>query len=349
MKAVVFPEPGRFVVQEVPEPQVQPGQVLVRVLASMICATDMKVFTGRFAGVRYPHIPGHEWAGRVVAVGPGVDEVKVGDRVGIEVHVGCGRCQRCMEGLYNLCERYGQADHGHAHIGFTVPGGLAEYCAVPVRAVHRVPDSVSDEEAAFTDNIGVALWAVERARIQPGERVLVVGPGAIGLLALQLVRASGAGRVVLAGTRPDRLLLGEELGADAVVNVSEAADAVAAVRQAFGGAAPDAVVEFAGTGPAAELSLKSVRRGGRVVLGGSTGLGTTLNIDLSVIVRGHLEVYGSVANPRWVSARGLRLLERGVVQVKPLISHRFALHEFERAWTTYFDRSSGAVRVLLVP
>lgn len=348
MLAVTFPEIGRMEVRkDVPVPEPGPGQALIRVRSTTICATDKKIFDGRFAGVSYPHIPGHEWSGDVVRVGAGVERVSPGDRVGVEVHVGCGHCQPCLDGLYNLCENYGRPSQGHAHIGFTVPGGLAEYASVPERALHLLPPHVTYDQGAFTDNVGVALWGVERAELRPGERVLLIGPGAIGLLALQIA-ARVAGRVVLAGTREDRLKVGRSLGADATVNVREVSDPQAAVREALGGPA-DAVIEFAGSSDAASLAILAARRGGRVVLGGATGQGSRLDVELASIVRGHLDVRGSLANPHWVSRRGVALMAQGMVKVEPLITHHVPLSEFPRAWDTFFGREGGAIRVMLHP
>ena len=329
MKAVVFTEPGAFEVRDVPDPEPGPGAVLLRVRACMICATDKKILDGRFAGTRFPVIPGHEMAGEVVGTG---------ERVGVEVHVGCGACDRCREGLYNLCLNYGKRETGHAHIGFTVPGGLAEYVAVPRAALHPLPDNVSFEEGAWTDNLGVALWALERGRVASGERVVVVGSGAIGLCAAQLARALGA-HVTLVGRGP-RLALIRPF-ADRVVDEGAAAE--------LRGTA-DAVIEFAGTADAAREALLFARRGGRVVLGGATGQGVELRgVDLSTIVRGHLDVLGSVANPKRVSGRALALLGDGRVDVKPLITHRYPLARFGEAWQTFLDRRDGAIRVMLVP
>ena len=170
-----------------------------------MCGTDQKIFAGQFPGTPFPHIPGHEFAGDVAKVGPGVDEVREGDRVGVEVHVGCGRCARCLEGLYQLCLNYGRIDKGHAHIGFSVPGALAEYVAVSVKALHRLPDALSWDEGAFCDNVGIALYAIERGRLVAGERVIIIGGGAFGALAAQVARALSAARVVLLGTRSERL------------------------------------------------------------------------------------------------------------------------------------------------
>lgn len=342
MKAVVLAEPNDFAIREVPTPRLEAGQALLRVMASTICGTDQKIFAGQFPGTRFPHIPGHEFAGEVVELGPRVDDVIVGDRVGVEVHVGCGGCARCLEGQYQLCLNYGRTDKGHAHIGFTVPGGLAEYAAVSVKALHKLPAKLSFDEGAFCDNIGIALYAVERGQLRAGERVAVIGAGAFGALASQVARALGAARVVLVGTRAERI---ERLkgAADAVV------DRVELASDAAGGPI-DLVVEFAGTAEAARQAIQLARRGGRVVLAGATGPGRELSgVDLSTIVRGHLDIYGSLANPRGISGRGLELMARGAVDVKPLITHCFALSDFAEAWQTFVERREGAIRVMLHP
>jgi L-iditol 2-dehydrogenase len=287
----------------------------------------------------------------VVALGPDVDELAIGDRVGVEVHAGCGRCARCLEGLYQLCENYGRLDKGHAHIGFSVPGGLAEYVAVPVKALHRLAAGLSWDEGAFTDNIGIALYAVERGGLRAGESVAVLGPGAFGALAVQVARALGAGQVILVGTRRERMERIERLGAADQLVAVRGDEAVAQVRAASpGGRGVDLAVEFAGTPDAAREAIQMVRRGGRVVLAGATGPGRELSgVDLSTIVRGHLDIFGSLANPRGISGRGLELIARGAVDVKPLMTHRFPLGEFAEAWATFVERRDGAIRVMLHP
>ena len=337
MTAVVFDRPHEFAVRTIPTPRPAPGHVLVRVAASMICATDRKILAGRFAGTAFPHVPGHEFSGEIVALGPGDAGPPIGTRVGVEVHVGCGACDRCREGLYTLCLCYGKPEAGHAHIGFTIAGGLAQYASVPAAALHVLPDAVSLEDGAWTDNLGVALWALERGRLVRGERVAVVGPGAIGLCVAQLARALGAREVVLVG-RGERLERARAF-ADRVVE-----DAT----PLFG--TLDLVVEFAGTADAARDAIRLARRGGRVVLGGATGQGVELSgLDLSTIVRGQLDVLGSVANPKRVSGRALALLGDGTIDVHSLTTHRFPLTCFAEAWATFTERRDGAIRVMLRP
>jgi L-iditol 2-dehydrogenase len=169
MRAVVFARPGAYAIETVPVPSPRRGEALVRVRSSMVCATDQKILAGKFPATRFPHVPGHEFSGEVVVSGDGVG-LAPGARVGVEVHVGCGTCDRCREGMYTLCLNYGKRETGHAHVGFTIGGGLAEYAAVPVAALHALPGGVSFDDGAWTDNLGIALWALERGRLAAGER-----------------------------------------------------------------------------------------------------------------------------------------------------------------------------------
>ncbi len=351
MIAVVFPKPGEITLVDIPRPEAGPGQVVIKVMSTTICGTDLKMLQGEVPFVSFPHIPGHEWGGQVAEVGKGVRSVRVGDKVGVEAHVGCDNCPRCAEGLYNICLNYGQADLGHAHIGFTVPGGLAEYCAVPAKALHILPDQLDYDHGAFSDTVGIVLWAFERAGgVRGGESVAIVGPGALGLLAVQIARAMGAGQVIAVGAARDgqRLAMAMELGADTTLN-AESENPVLGVRRLTGGYGVDLVMEFAGTAAAGRAAVEMARRGGRVVLGGATSPGKTLQVDLSTIVRGHLDVYGSMANPRGITRRANALMQKGLVDVIPLITHHLPLIEFARAWKIFSDREGNAIRVMLHP
>lgn len=349
MQAVVFPSPDTIEITEVERPEPGRGEALVRVESSTICGSDVKILHGEYPATTYPHIPGHEWAGEVVAVGDGVNRLAPGDRVAAEPHVGCGECPRCLEGLYNLCEHYGDPEYGHAHIGFTTDGGLAEYVSVDTRALHVLGDGMSYDQGAFCEAAGVALWAIERAGITGGDDVVVIGPGAIGLCAVQIARHEGADHVVLTGTRESRLEPARALGADHAVNVHEVDDVVEHVVDLLGGSGPDLVVELAGTESAGRQAVELARRGGSVVLAGATSPGRQLAVDLREIVVGHKQIYGSVANPQWICERGFDMIARGQIDVDPLITHRFALSEFEDALAAFEDRDQGAFRVMLYP
>jgi len=352
MLAILFPQPEEFTLIDVPEPEAGPGELVIHVKSTTICATDFKILHGRFPGVTYPHIPGHEWGGEVVQVGSGVSGFNPGDKVGVEVHVGCGMCPRCREGLYNLCENYGHPEKGHTHIGFTIPGGLSEYCAIPAQAAYVLPGNLGFDHGAFTDTVGIALWAVERGGgVRAGENVAVVGPGALGLLAAQIAHAQGARQVIVVGVKEDRQRLGlaMKMGADQIIEADGVANPVQALRDLTSGRGVDLVIEFTGSAAAAQQSIQMSRRGGRIVHGGATGPGRRLDIDLSTIVRGHLDVYGSVANPRGISNRANELMAKGSVDITPLITHHFPLSEFPLAWEIFSERQEGVIRPMLHP
>lgn len=352
MRAVVFTEPGHFELANVPDPVSGADLVTVAVKSTTICGTDVKILHGTVPLIRFPHIPGHEFGGEIMEVGANVKGLHKGDLVGVEAHVGCGKCPRCLEGLYNLCENYGNRETGHEHIGFTVAGGLAEYCVVPAKAAHRLPEGLTINHAAFTDTLGIVLWAFERAGgINAGETVAIVGPGALGLLAVQAARALGAGRVIAVGIPADsqRLELAKRLGADDVVVAEAGQNPAQSVRELTNGKGVDLAVEFAGTSDAGRQSLEMARRGGRVVLGGATSPGRELNVDLSVIVRGHLNVFGSVANPRGISRRANVMMQKGLVDVMPLITHEMPLNEFSSAWKMFTERIGDPIRIMMHP
>jgi len=226
---------------------------------------------------------------------------------------------------------------------------MAEYCAVSIKALHRLPKNLTYDEGAFTETVGVALYAIERVKVRPGDEVLVIGPGAIGLVVTQIARAKGAGRVVLAGTRDQRLSIGKRLGEDEVVNVPKSHDPVSQIKSVFDGKGPHVVVEVAGSEAAGNLAIQAARRGGRIVLAGSTSPGRNLSVDLSLIVRGHLDIYGSVADPRGICSRGLELVSRGYVNVNPLMTGSYRLEEFGKALQAYRERREGAFRVMIHP
>lgn len=349
MQAVVFPEPDEIEIRDVDRPEPGPSDALVRVESTTICGSDLKILRGEYPATTYPHIPGHEWAGEIVEVGEAVTRFEAGDRVAAEPHVGCGECPRCMEGLYNLCEHYGEHDHGHAHIGFTTDGGLAEYVAVDTKALHAIPESMSYDQGAFCETAGVALHAIERAGISGGDDVVVIGPGAIGLAAVQIARHQGADSVILTGTRENRLAPADKMGADALVNVHEVDDVVEHVTDLLGGTGPDLVVELAGSESASRQAVEMARRGGSIVLAGSTSPGRKLSVDLREIVVGHKNIYGSVANPKWICQQGFSMIAREQIDVDPLLTHRFALEEFEDAIEAFRTREGGAFRVMLYP
>src|SRR5436305_9367441 len=254
MKAWVLGDPDQLLLREKPVPVPARAEVLVRIDAVAICATDLEIIhsgsPAKIAG-RCPFnrnfTPGHEYMGTVAALGPGVDEFAIGERVSVEIHAGCGQCKRCRQGMYTSCLNYGEPEKGHRANGFTTDGGFAEYAVNHINTLARVPDSMSDAEATLVVTAGTSMYGLtELGGLVAGEGVVVIGPGPIGLLAVAVAKAVGASPVILTGTRDRRLAIGRELGADRVINVGQE-NPVEIVKQLTGGIGADYVVECAGT------------------------------------------------------------------------------------------------------
>jgi L-iditol 2-dehydrogenase len=334
MRALVVERPGAAALQRVPRPVPGPGEVLVRVGAVGICGSDVEVLEGRRPAryVRYPIIPGHEWAGTVEAVGPGVDDIDEGATVVAEGFRACGDCARCREGRTNLCS----ADY--AETGFTHAGAFADFLCVPAQLVHRLPPGTDLNAAAVLEPAACVAQGLLEVDLVPGMTAAVVGAGTLGLLAVALLSRTSPSRLALVGTRPPRLALGRELGASETWNVRE--DQVPE-------AGFDLVFEAAGTVEGARTAIALARRGGTVVLEGISG--ESNGIDADAVVLGHLRVqgvFGASRNAwRWVT----ELFAAGLLDTQPLVSHSFPLEEHVAAFAALTDRGGSALKVQLTP
>jgi len=349
MKATVLMAPNRFEVLERPVPAVGDEDVLVRIRACGICGTDLKII---HEGM--PKMPpygefifGHEYAGEVVAIGPTVDELQVGDRVVVEAHMGCRRCENCIRGLYTACLNYGNTRRGHRANGFTTNGGLAEYALNHINTLYRIPDNVSYEEAVVVMTAGSPLFGLENAGgYFAGETVAVLGPGPIGLMAVQLAKALGATRVALTGTRDSRLALGRQLGADLTVN-SRNADPVAAVLEFTGGKGADLVVDCAAGDDTFDQCIKMAKSGGKVLLVGFYHGPVTA--DVADAVRRNLTIYTERGEGGTSVGRCLALQAAGRITAKPLVTHQFPLGRVHEAFDVLERRVGDPVKVVVQP
>src|ERR1700746_1875778 len=238
MKAWVLGGPDELFLRDKPTPVPSRAEVLVRIDAVAICATDLEIIhvgsPARIQGglpFNKNFTPGHEYMGRGAALGPDVDEFKIGERVTVEIHAGCGQCKRCRQGMYTSCLNYVRPEKGHRANGFTTDGGFAEYAVNHINTLIRVPDTMSDAEATLVVTAGTSMYGLtELGGLVAGESVVVIGPGPIGLLGVAVAKALGASPVILTGTRERRLEIGRRLGADFVVNARNE-DPVDAVRR----------------------------------------------------------------------------------------------------------------------
>lgn len=349
MRAVVMTGPGAFELQTAAVPEPGPDEVLCRIRAVAICGSDPELFSGKLAGTwppSYPFIAGHEWAGEVVAAGPLVSAFSPGDRVAGEAHCGCGKCENCLNGKYNLCLSYGDAASGHRHYGFITPGAYAQYQVYRPQALTRLPDGLTFSEGALNDTLGVALHGVELADIRPGNTVVVIGPGPIGLCAMYAAKARGAARVIVVG-RGKRLEAAARLGADAVVSIQEA-DPVQAVRQITGGLGADVVLECSGAPGTLVQAIHMARRGGRISLIGVAKDEVREPVPFKYVSYHEILITGSKANPN-TSKAALALMASRQIDVRRLITHRFPLERMADALDTFVNRRDGAIKVVVCP
>lgn len=337
MKAIVKEGPGPgFVLREVPKPQAQTGTVIVQVKAVGICGTDIPIFEG-IRPVPYPLIPGHEFAGVISEVGPEVRGWQVGDRVAVGLVIGCGRCPYCRQGEESLCDNIQE-------IGIHIDGAYAEYVRVPWQCLHHLPDNVSFIQGATVDALASSYRGLRRAAIGPEDRVVIFGPGPIGLYALQAIRARGAKQVIVVGRGGQRLEVAAALGADALVNTRQE-DPAEAVARLTAGQMATVVLEATGNPAALSAVVGTAAKGARVVLLGIFHGEAT--IDPGPLVRRELRLEGSFCYNWTDYEASLQLIQRGVVRPDAVVTHVLPLEEMERALELLKTRR--AIKIILEP
>ena len=347
MKAVVIVAPDQVEIKDVAIPKVGPDEVLIKVLACAVCGSDPMLVHGTYPIAKYPLIPGHEVGGVVVETGAQVFNLCKGDRVTLESHRGCGKCVNCMRGLYTNCLNYGNLEAGHRQIGFTVDGGFAEYLAVSERCVHPLPPSVDFYEAPVAQAVAVALYGLRQAGgFFPSETTVVLGPGLLGLVMVQLARASSSGPVFLAGTNAERLALGSQMGAAETFHVREV-DIVPAVMERTGGLGADFVIEASGAAESVGQAVDMCRPGGRIVLFGVAKEPAMVNS--TKIALGNLKIFGSRGEGMWAMKDALGIMAQGKIESERLVTHRFPLDQFMKALETMEKRIDGAIMVVVEP
>ncbi|MBD3177010.1 MAG: alcohol dehydrogenase catalytic domain-containing protein [Armatimonadia bacterium] len=333
---------GEVELRDVPEPAPGPGQVLLEVAAAGVCGSDIEMWRHHVTfAVNTPVIQGHEFAGTIAALGEGVDEYQVGDRVVSETAAYiCGRCPHCRAGEYNLCpERLG--------FGYGTNGAFCRYVAVPTRCLHRVPDGVPFEHACLTEPGCVSYNAIiVRSDPRPGEMCVVLGPGPIGLFAVQVARLAGCNPIVLVGTEADagRLEVGRTVGATHAL-VSGEDDVGTLVEDLTGGFGAPLVVDAAGGSATLQLSMEIVARNGQIT---KIGWGPNpVGFSLDPIVQKAARLQGTFSHTwrTWEAVIGL--IASGDMMMAPMATHDFSISQWERAYHLVEDRE--AVKVVLRP
>ncbi|MFJ4650755.1 zinc-dependent alcohol dehydrogenase family protein [Nocardia sp. NPDC088792] len=324
MRALLVEKPGQFSVNTVPDPTPGTGEAVIRVDAVGICGTDIHIVEGEFPPTPYPIIPGHEFAGEVVALGPqpviakNGSGVRIGDRVAVDPSLFCGRCHYCAIGRGNLCENWGA-------IGDTVDGAMAEFVKVPAANCYRLPGHLSAAQGALVEPLSCAVHGFDVLPRQLGTHYLIYGAGTMGLLMLQLAIAAGAASVSMVDANPDRLAMARTLGADAATTSADEMDR----PQGW-----EIVIECSGAVGAIEDGLSRVRRGGTYQQFGVAAATARAAISPFRIYNDEITIVGSMAVLHSFG-RAVDLMGEGVIDADTVITHDFALDEFGDALRTF--------------
>ncbi|MES2550080.1 MAG: zinc-dependent alcohol dehydrogenase family protein [Pseudomonadota bacterium] len=328
MRAVRLQAVDRIELAEVPDPVPGPGEVLVRVLAAGICGTDRHLLKGEFPCAP-PVTLGHEFSGEVIAAGPG-SSLSLGTRIACDPNIACGACDQCLRGRTNLCTR-------NVAIGIHRDGGFADRVVIPAHRAVTVPD-LDPHHAAFAEPLACTLHGVDLGAPVPGERVIVLGGGVIGLLAVQLARNAGA-EVTLVTRHPAKRALALETGA--THTAATEAEARALLPQGA-----DLVLECVGVAETVEMAPRLTRSGGRVVILGVMPQGEKVSIEPFDLLFREIQLLHSFINP-FTQTRAVSMLTSGKVSVGPLVSRIIPLSEAAR--TIANPATPGEVKVLVVP
>lgn len=343
MIAATYTQGGSFACASIPLPDLNSGDLLLRVEAASICGTDLKIIHNGHRKLREGQriVLGHEFAG-VIEGGP--SGRLAGRRVGVAPNWGCGGCEACIRGLANYCPDY-------SAFGIETDGGHAEYVRLPARVIAQgnvveLPDAVSWEEASLAEPLSCVLQAQRAAGVGVGDRVVVFGCGPMGMLHVLLAAASGASQVIAVAPQGARLEKAEQLGATDVV-ANDQTDAVTRIREMTGGRGADVVVTAAPFAGLVADAIASLAQFGRLSLfAGLPRQAPATPVDINAIHYKNLQVSGTTGGSNRDYREALRLIESGRVNVSGVISHRVALAEIAQAYQTAMAGAEGKVVLL---
>ena len=359
MKAWVLGNPNELKLSQKDVLLPNKSEVLIRIDAVAICATDLDVIShGPPAMIKggspfnKNFTPGHEYMGTIVALGPSVDEFEIGDRVTVEIHAGCGQCKRCRMGMYTSCHNYGlnygNKDKGHRANGFTSDGGFKQYAINHVNTLIKVPDDMTDEEATLVVTAGTTMYGLtELGGLVSGESIVVIGPGPIGLLGVAIAKSLGASPVILVGTRNNRLEIGKKLGADFVLNVNEENNIINSVKSLVGEIGVDYVIECAGTEQALNEAILMCNRGAKICLAAFPHKKIKVNIPHMVI--NNIYMYGIRGEGKSATHRAMAFMKEKRFDAKLIHTHTFKLNDLPKALKYARERIDGAIKIVIKP
>ena len=345
MKAAIFYGPKDIRVQEIEKPKITSKEILIKVKAAGICGSDLHFYKGELPiKLDSGTVLGHELSGEVVAIGDEVKSIKIGDRVGVEPLIGCGKCVFCKIGQYHLCKDL-------KHIGYAYKGGFAEYTKVPQENIYNLPDNVSYEEASLLDCYAVSVHGLNKVRVKINDVVVIIGGGPLGITTAQLVKVAGVKKVILIDLLDEVLQVARKAGIDYVLNASKI-DVVNEIRKLSDGMGADIVFEsVGGEAPTLNQAVQMIKPGGTI---GIIGLRNEGSMDFWSAHKKEISVVFIWSYAKWNIETefkiALDLLGSKRINAAPLITHRYTLDEINDGFTAALNKKeSKAVKVIIKP
>lgn len=342
MKALVLTDYKTLTIQDIPVPSIQDNEVLVKVHACGICGSDVHGYDGSTGRRIPPIVMGHEASGVIVQTGKNVSGWKIGTRVTFDSTIYCMHCDYCRQGLYNLCDN--RRVLGVSCTDYHQNGAFAEFVAIPEHILYALPDSVSFEQAALVEPVGVAFHAVNLVRHTLNESVVVLGAGMIGLLAIQSLRLAGVGKIIAVDVNEARLKTALEMGADHVILSDD--QTPQKVKELLGQRGTDLAVDAVGISNTVATALSCTRKGGSLLLIGN--LDPMISFGLQEAVTRQILVQGSCASNGEYGAC-LDMIARGAIHVDPFISKVAPLQEGPEWFEKLYNREGDLLKVILKP
>jgi len=333
MKAVVFPQPESISIESVPDPTCAADEVVVEVARSGICGTDIHIYQNEYLS-DFPLVPGHEFGGTVVEVGKAVHGIRKGDRVAVDPNLYCGECDFCRNEQANHCANW-------QGIGVTRSGGFAEYVNVPAKAAYHLPDSLTDQQAAFIEPLACVVWALKHMTVPPAARVLLLGSGPMGLLLVQALRHGSASQITVVDKQADRLELAKRFGASQTLVASTEQDAHLHDLAPHG---YDVVIDATGVPAVIENAFQHLKVRGQFLQFGVTPNNAKIQISPYDLFHKDWTIIGSFALC-YTFLPSIAWLETGVIDVAPLVSHTISLNDFAEAFSAFKNGKTLKVHV----
>jgi L-iditol 2-dehydrogenase len=323
MKAAVFEKIGVVKVKEVPVPEINDNEVLIKVKNTGICGTDWSIYNGWYSADKLPMIPGHEFSGVIAEVGKNARNIQVGDRVTADINMSCGVCFYCMRGDKLLCDNFTQ-------LGIHTDGTFAEYVKAPWTLVHHLPANMTFEQGAFIEPVSCVIHSAKALNARLSSSIVIIGDG-LGVLHARMAVLRACAPVIVFGLNRKRLQIAKDMGADCVFHMDDVADPVAEVMKLTGGRGADYAIEAVGSTKTYEMAFSMLRRGGQLTAFGITGEQDAMNMRPFEFVLGEKKVTGSCAGvgADWPDA--INLIANGRIDPRPLFSMKVPLDDLEWA------------------